>query len=94
MAASRALTTGVVLLGRGGEPNDVPITHKVPAALRTKPFTTADARSVGVTRRQLRGPAYRPLGSGIYHWAGLKESPLLMLTGVARRLPAALHFPG
>ena len=94
MAGSRALTTGVALLGPVGEPTDVPISHKVPAALRTKPFTIADARIVGVTRRQLRGRAYHPLGSGIYHWVGLKESPLLTLTGVARRLPAGAAFSG
>jgi very-short-patch-repair endonuclease len=66
----------------------------VPAALRTKPFTSSDARSFGVTRRQLRGAAYRRLGSGIYRWVGLKESPLLTLTGVARRLPPGAAFSG
>ncbi|HEY8797892.1 MAG TPA: DUF559 domain-containing protein [Candidatus Dormibacteraeota bacterium] len=68
--------------------------RSVPAALRTKPFKLADARSAGVTRRQLRGAAYRPLGSGVYHWVGLKESPLLTLTGVARRLPTGAAFSG
>ena len=58
------------------------------------PFTSADARNVGVTRGQLRGAGYRRLGSGIYHWAGLKESPQLMLTGVARRLPPGAAFSG
>jgi hypothetical protein len=66
----------------------------VPAALRTRPFNSAEARSAGVTRGQLRGARYRRLGSGIYHWVGLKESPLLMLTGVARRLPAGAAFSG
>jgi very-short-patch-repair endonuclease len=49
---------------------------------------------VGVTRRQLRGSVYRRLGSGIYHWVGLKESPHLMLTGVAKRLPPGAAFSG
>jgi hypothetical protein len=72
----------------------VPIKQRVPAALRTRPFTCAEARVVGVTRGQLRGAAYRRLGSGIYRWVGLKESPQLMLTGVARRLPAGAAFSG
>lgn len=83
-----------MLVGRDTEPISVPNSGRVPAALRTKPFNSADARSVGVTRRQLRGAAYRPLGSGIYHWAGLKESPLLTLTGFARRLPPGAAFSG
>ncbi len=86
------LTTNVVLLGTVGEPTDVPI--KVPAALRTGPFKSADAHRVGVTRGQLRGASYRRLGAGVYHWAGLKESPQLMLTGVARRLPSGAAFSG
>jgi very-short-patch-repair endonuclease len=66
----------------------------VPAALRTGPFTYAEARSMGVSRRQLRGSGYRRLGSGLYRWAGLRESPLLTLTAVARRLPAGAAFSG
>ncbi len=65
---------------------------RVPAALRTGPFNTADAHSVGVTRSQLRGARYRRLGSGVYHWVGLKQSPQLMLAAVARRLPAGAAF--
>jgi very-short-patch-repair endonuclease len=34
------------------------------------------------------------LGSGLYRWVGLKESPLLALTAVARRLPAGAAFSG
>ena len=83
-----------MLVGRDTEPISVPNSGRVPAELRTKPFNSADARSVGITRRQLRGAAYRPLGSGIYHWAGLKESPLLTLTGLARRLPPGAAFSG
>jgi hypothetical protein len=42
---------------------------------------------MGVTRDQLRGASYRPLGSGLYRWVGLKERPQLMLNAVSRRLP-------
>ncbi len=66
----------------------------VPDALRIGPFTYADAVGVGVTRGQLRGASYRRLGSGLYRWVGLEESPLLTLTAVARRLPAGAAFSG
>ena len=72
----------------------MPITQRVPPALRTRPFTVAEARGARVTRRQLRGTAYRRLGAGIYHWVGVKETPLLMLAGVARRLPPGAAFSG
>lgn len=49
---------------------------------------------MGVTRRQLRGARYRPLGSGIYGWVGLEESPELTLRAVARRLPRGAAFSG
>jgi very-short-patch-repair endonuclease len=66
----------------------------VPAALKVGPFTRAEAFGVGVTRRQLQGPGYRRLGSGIYRWAGLKASPQLTIAAVARRLPAGAAFSG
>lgn len=34
------------------------------------------------------------MGSGLYRWVGLKESPQVMLTAVARRLPAGAAFSG
>jgi very-short-patch-repair endonuclease len=72
----------------------VPLKHAVPAALRTRPFTSAEASGVGVTRGQLRGAAYRRVGSGLYRWEGLKESPQLMLSAVGRRLPVGAAFSG
>jgi very-short-patch-repair endonuclease len=72
----------------------VPLKPTVPLALRSGPFTRAEARNLGVSRRQLQGSSYRRLGSGIYRWVGLKESPLLALSAVARRLPAGAAFSG
>jgi hypothetical protein len=88
------LTPDVGGCGRVGDATDVPIKQRVPAALRSKPFTSAEARSLGVTRAQLRGAGYRRLGSGIYRWVGLKESPQVLLTAVARRLPGGAAFSG
>ena len=72
----------------------VRLKHAVPAALRTRPFTTAEASRVGVTRGQLRGAGYRRLGAGLYRWVGLNESPQLILAAVARRLPDGAAFSG
>ncbi len=72
----------------------MPLRHSVPVALRNRPFTAAEARSVGVSRGQLRGTRYRRLGSGLYRWVGLHESSHLMLCAVARRLPAGAAFSG
>jgi uncharacterized protein DUF559 len=66
----------------------------VPTALRTGPFTYAEAIEVGVTRSRLRGRGYRRLGSGLYRWTGLKETPDLTLRAVARRLPNGAAFSG
>jgi hypothetical protein len=86
------LTTNVALSGRAGEPTGMP--RSVPAALRNKPFKLADARTLGVTRGQLRAARYGRLGSGMYHWVGLKESPQLTLTAIVRRLPRGAAFSG
>jgi len=89
-----ALTTGVVSLGLGLDAGAVQPRNVVPAALKTGPFTRAEARGLGVSRRQLRGTRYRRLGSGVYRWVGLKENPQLMLAAVAKRLPAGAAFSG
>src|SRR5712691_1261509 len=72
----------------------MPPRPSVPTALRKGPFTSAEASHVGVTRSQLRGLVYCRLGSGLYRWAGIRESTELTLTTVARRLPAGAAFSG
>src|SRR5438046_8517000 len=66
----------------------------VPPALKRGPFTAAEAGVAGVTRGGLRSAAYSPLGSGLYRWAGLSESPELRLAAVARRLPIGAALSG
>lgn len=66
----------------------------VPRALQTGPFTQAEALKLGVTRRQLQGSSYRRLGSCLYCWADVKDSPLLTLTAIARRLPSGAALSG
>jgi very-short-patch-repair endonuclease len=88
----RPLTTAVVLSEPVGEPIAMP--RSVPVALRNKPFRLAEARTLGVTRGQLRAARCGRLGSGMYHWVGLKEGPQLTLTAVAHRLPRGAAFSG
>jgi very-short-patch-repair endonuclease len=82
------------VVGRAGDASWVPVRPVVPLALRTRLFTLAEASSLGITRSQLRGSSYRRLGCGLYRWVGLQESPLLLLSAVARRLPAGAAFSG
>ena len=91
---SWVLTTEVVLLGRGADAGSVPLKHTVPLGLRSGPFSSKEANEAGVTRGRLRGPRYRRLGSGLYRWVGLKESPRLILGAVSRRLPPGAAFSG
>ncbi len=89
-----SLTTDVVPFDRASDISSVPIRPLVPAALRTRPFTFAEASSAGISREQLRGSGYRRLGAGLYTWAGLPESRQLMVDAVARRLPVGAAFSG
>lgn len=66
----------------------------VPRALQSGPFTQSEAFRVGVTRRQLQGSSYRRLGARLYCWAGVKDSPMLRLTAIARRLPSGAALSG
>jgi very-short-patch-repair endonuclease len=88
------LTTWLVLFRGAGDAFSVPIMPAVPTALRTGPFSYSEARTLGVSRRQLRGAAYRRLGSGLYRWVGLTESPQVLLGAVARRLPPGAALSG
>ena len=72
----------------------VPPRHTVPAGLRSTVFTVDEAGRQGVTPRQLEGSSYHRLGPGLYRWVGLKDSPVVTLTAVARRLPPGAAFSG
>lgn len=66
----------------------------VPVELTHGPFTLAEAERAGLTRKQLRGRTWRRLGSGLYVWAGVADSPRLALMAVHRRLPDGAAFSG
>ncbi|MBO0687807.1 MAG: hypothetical protein J2P45_32050 [Candidatus Dormibacteraeota bacterium] len=66
----------------------------VPEELKRAPFTLDEARRAGLTKRQVQGPSWRRIGWGLYAWAGLGDSPHLVLAAMRRRLPPGSVFSG
>src|SRR5215472_3681128 len=66
----------------------------IPDELKNGPFTLAEALQSGLTRRQLQGPSWHRVASGVYAWAGQAESPAMLLMAAQLRLPAAAAFSG
>jgi hypothetical protein len=66
----------------------------VPAELTSAPFTLSEAERAGLSRSQLQGASWRRMGGGLYVWAGLAESPALVLAATRRRLPVGAAFSG
>ena len=67
---------------------------RVPPELTKAPFTLAEARSAGLSRRALQGQAWRRLGSGFYCWTGLRDDTWRLLAAWQRRLPPRAVFAG
>jgi hypothetical protein len=67
---------------------------RIPPALTRGPFTSVEAQRAGLTRRQLAGSNWRRVSFGQYAWAGLRDSPDLILASVYNRLPAGAAFSG
>jgi hypothetical protein len=66
----------------------------IPAELTRGPFTLAEARQAGLDRWHLDGGSWRRIGPSIYAWAGLAQSPELMLSAACLRLPTTAAFSG
>ncbi|MBO0686164.1 MAG: DUF559 domain-containing protein [Candidatus Dormibacteraeota bacterium] len=66
----------------------------VPAELKKGPFTLDEARSAGLTPRQLEGGSWRRLARGVYAWKGLPPGPALILAAISRCLPPGAAFSG
>lgn len=62
----------------------------VPQELKKRPITLNEARAAGLTRKVLRGKAWRRVGSSLYRWAALSEDALQLLHAWHRRLPDAV----
>src|SRR3981081_3507315 len=66
----------------------------VPEHLRTGPITVTEALIEGITWDQLQGRRWRRVGPGQYAWFGVRETHLLRLEAVFRRLPPGAAFSG
>jgi very-short-patch-repair endonuclease len=66
----------------------------LPPTLTTGTFTLKEAARAGLTRRQLRGASWRRVSFGQYTWAGLTDSPELVLASVLNRLPSRAALSG
>ena len=66
----------------------------IPDALRRRPFTLAEARDAGLSRKHLSGRSWRRLGSEMYCWTGWLEDPWGLLAAWQRRLPPDAVFAG
>lgn len=62
----------------------------IPSELKQRPITLNEARAAGLTRKVLRGKAWRRVGSCLYRWAALPEDTLQFLQAWHRRLPDAV----
>jgi hypothetical protein len=66
----------------------------IPQELKEGPFNLVEARSAGLTRRQLQGTSWRRISVEQYAWAGLRDALELILAAVHSRLPAEAAFSG
>src|SRR2546421_10442997 len=66
----------------------------VPEELMRAPFTLEDARRAGVSPDQLQTAAWRHLRYGLYAWAGLSATPMLILSALHLRMPGGAAFSG
>lgn len=65
----------------------MPAPRDVPAVLRTRPFTIAQAEAFGVTRKMLRGRRFRRLFPGVYVLATVELTWVLWLYAAMLVLP-------
>jgi len=65
-----------------------------PARLLARPFTTAEAREVGLERWHLRSKRWQKLGPRTYAPTELDSSPELRLDAASLRLPTVAAFSG
>lgn len=66
----------------------------VPEELKGGPFTLAQARACGVSRRSLQGRAYRRLAQGIYMAADVEWGPTARIAAATLGMPAGSALSG
>jgi hypothetical protein len=67
---------------------------RVPRALTRGVFTLEEARRAGLNRWHLEGSSWRRVGPGTYAWAGLADTPDVLLCAATRRVPPSAVFSG
>lgn len=75
-------------------PSRVGRTPRIPAELRKRPFTLAEARAAGVTPRCLNGRSWRRLGAALYCWTGWRGDRWQLISAWNRTLPHDAIFAG
>jgi hypothetical protein len=59
------------------------------------PFGLATARALGLTRHELNGPLWQPMGRGVRGWCGLDaRDPMTRIRAVAAQLPSGVAIGG
>jgi len=76
------------------QPVPMPRRVVVPDQLKCGPFTLAQARLNGVSRRSLQGRAYRRLTQGIYVFAGVELDRAAWIAAASLRLPPGSAVSG
>jgi very-short-patch-repair endonuclease len=67
---------------------------RIPAELKDRPFSLAEARAAGLSWHSLQSKAWRRLGTALYCWSGLPEDPWQVLSVWQDLLPADAVFAG
>ena len=66
----------------------------VPDELKQGSFTVAEARALGISRRQLQGGPWRRVFHGRYRWVGTEAGEDLRLRAIASGMPEGFAFAG
>jgi len=69
-------------------------TPRIPRELTKSPFSLKEARDAGLTSSALTGKTWHRVGTGLYRWAKLPESPWQTLSAWRRVLPPETVFAG
>ena len=70
------------------------MSHRIPDELKSGHFSVAYAAQLGVSRRELRGPAFRRISRGIYAWAFREMDEDLPLGVLLESLPPGSVLAG
>jgi very-short-patch-repair endonuclease len=67
---------------------------RIPGSLMRQPFTLAQARAAGISRKHLSGKSWKRLARGLYCWTGWRTDPWQLINGWKQLLPDDAIFAG